>query len=199
MANPGFFFNFKNGFLRICPYFVKKFLGDIVGESLLTAGGETWRMHRRKLTPSFHFKVMQDFEQIMNETAMTLVRRLSEQIARQDGQLVEIKQDVTTPDVATKLVSKILDSTQMNAQNTKPLDVPQRQLDVNNLDIRRLLRSLTLDIFAESSLGVKLDTLTNGDSEIGQSLDYVLEIIAGRICDPLQWNDVMFRLTNVCV
>lgn len=44
------------------------FLQPWLGQGLLTSRGVHWAKHRKMITPSFHFQILQDFLQIINET-----------------------------------------------------------------------------------------------------------------------------------
>lgn len=52
-----------------------------LGRGLLTANGHQWMLRRKLITPSFHFRILRDFLQIMNETSgrfMSLLERESD-------------------------------------------------------------------------------------------------------------------------
>ena len=51
---------------------VKPFLG----EGLITSNGTKWHGRRKLLTPTFHFKILQDFMSVMNEQARVLVEEV---------------------------------------------------------------------------------------------------------------------------
>lgn len=47
-----------------------------LGEGLLTSKGSKWHKHRKMITPSFHFNILQDFHQVMNENSAKFIKRL---------------------------------------------------------------------------------------------------------------------------
>ncbi|XP_075167440.1 uncharacterized protein LOC142239539 [Haematobia irritans] len=49
-----------------------------LGDSLLTTKGEKWHKHRKIITPSFHFKILQDFYDVMNNCSTKFIRKLHE-------------------------------------------------------------------------------------------------------------------------
>ncbi|XP_077969274.1 uncharacterized protein LOC120344841 [Styela clava] len=56
--------------------FFYKFLHPWLGTGLLTSSGDKWKARRRLLTPTFHFSILQDFLEVMNEQSMTFVKLL---------------------------------------------------------------------------------------------------------------------------
>lgn len=42
--------------------------------------GEKWHSRRKMLTPTFHFKILNDFLQVFNEQAVIMIRQLNERI-----------------------------------------------------------------------------------------------------------------------
>nr|XP_036231701.1 uncharacterized protein LOC106622644 [Bactrocera oleae] len=54
-----------------------KFFYPWLGQGLLTANGKHWVNHRKMITPSFHFAILQDFLKIMNETSDRFVELLA--------------------------------------------------------------------------------------------------------------------------
>uniref|UniRef100_A0A2M4BLC8 Putative cytochrome n=1 Tax=Anopheles marajoara TaxID=58244 RepID=A0A2M4BLC8_9DIPT len=52
------------------------FLHDWLGEGLLTSKGERWFQHRKLITPTFHFNILDGFCDVFEENAEEMVRHL---------------------------------------------------------------------------------------------------------------------------
>ncbi|XP_065221286.1 cytochrome P450 4C1 isoform X2 [Planococcus citri] len=55
-----------------------KFLYPWLGTGLLTSSGSKWHSHRKMITPTFHFKILDIFFEVMQEKVDILVNRLKE-------------------------------------------------------------------------------------------------------------------------
>ncbi|SPP78821.1 blast:Probable cytochrome P450 4s3 [Drosophila guanche] len=63
-----------------------------LGKGLLTNGGESWHRRRKLLTPGFHFRILSEFKEPMEENCRILVSRLKE---RANGEPFDIYPYIT--------------------------------------------------------------------------------------------------------
>jgi len=69
------------------------FLHPWLGTGLLTASGEKWKQRRRLITPSFHFNILQDFLDVMNEQSRIMIRNIKKQ--QEAGKKLDIGKAIT--------------------------------------------------------------------------------------------------------
>lgn len=55
-----------------------KFLWPWLGKGLLTSEGQKWFTHRKMITPTFHFKILESFIDVYRENSDIMVRKLEE-------------------------------------------------------------------------------------------------------------------------
>lgn len=61
-----------------------KLLHPWLGQGLLTSSGTKWFNHRKIITPSFHFKILVDFLDVMNEHSDRFMKQLQEKAEAKD-------------------------------------------------------------------------------------------------------------------
>ncbi|UYV77774.1 CYP4V2 [Cordylochernes scorpioides] len=56
--------------------FEYSFLKPWLREGLITSAGSRWKSHRKMITPSFHFRILEDFVPVFNEQSRVLASKL---------------------------------------------------------------------------------------------------------------------------
>ncbi|NWU10015.1 CP4V2 protein, partial [Cephalopterus ornatus] len=59
------------------------FLHPWLGTGLLTSTGDKWRSRRKMITPTFHFAILSDFLEVMNEQGSILVQKLEKHVDKE--------------------------------------------------------------------------------------------------------------------
>lgn len=58
--------------------FIYDFIKHWLGDGLLISGGEKWHKHRKMITPTFHFSILESFCEIFTEKSNILIEKLSQ-------------------------------------------------------------------------------------------------------------------------
>ena len=75
---------------HITKNFQYEFIWPWLGQGLLTSSGQRWRTQRKLLTPSFHFRILKDFLEVMNDQVDVQVQKLGKVVADDVEDAVDI-------------------------------------------------------------------------------------------------------------
>lgn len=62
---------------------------DTFAKNETKSTGEKWKKNRKMLTPTFHFKILEDFLPIMNENTKIFIELLEEKIIQQRNKTIK--------------------------------------------------------------------------------------------------------------
>lgn len=69
-----------NSSKHITKAFFYDYLMPWLGTGLLTSTGHKWKVHRKIITPTFHFKILEKYVDVFNKNGHILIERLSEKV-----------------------------------------------------------------------------------------------------------------------
>ncbi|XP_065342934.1 cytochrome P450 4C1-like [Cloeon dipterum] len=110
-----------------------KILDSWMGKGLLTANDGMWKIHRKILTPAFHFNILHEFLPIFNKCSKELVEKLEEPAQR--GQTIDIFDYVTL--CALDIICESSMGASINAQQQKDSAYVKAIRELNDLLVKR--------------------------------------------------------------
>ncbi|NWS94435.1 CP4V2 protein, partial [Mionectes macconnelli] len=93
------------------------FLHPWLGTGLLTSTGDKWRSRRKMITPTFHFAILSDFLEVMNEQGSILVKKLEKHV---DKEPFDVFLDITL--CALDIICETAMGKNVGAQKSKNSD-----------------------------------------------------------------------------
>lgn len=114
---------------------VYKFLHPWLGTGLLTSTGAKWHAHRKMITPTFHFKILDMFVDVFVEKCQTLVDKLS---VRCDQEAFDVYPYITH--CAMDIICETAMGIELNAQGDNKSDYVSSVYEISELTIHRSLR-----------------------------------------------------------
>ncbi|XP_010172881.1 cytochrome P450 4V2 [Antrostomus carolinensis] len=112
--------------------YLYKFLHPWLGTGLLTSTGDKWRSRRKMITPTFHFAILTDFLEVMNEQGGILLEKLEKHV---DKEPFDIFLDITL--CALDIICETAMGKNVGAQENKDSDYVRAIYRMSDLIQRR--------------------------------------------------------------
>lgn len=112
--------------------FVKIWLGD----GLLLSSGERWFKHRKIITPTFHFSILESFCDIFNKKSAVLVDKLNEKT--KTGEIFNIQSFITN--AALEIISEAAMGISIDVQGEQKNEYVNSVYELSELVIHRSVR-----------------------------------------------------------
>lgn len=90
------------------------FLKDWLGTGLLLSTGQKWHNRRKVITPTFHFKILQQFVDVFNQQNRVFVEKIN---AKNSEKSFDIYNDVTL--MTLDIISQTAMGVELNAQHNE--------------------------------------------------------------------------------
>ncbi|EDV45580.1 uncharacterized protein Dere_GG12913 [Drosophila erecta] len=114
-----------------------KLLNCWLGDGLLMSTGRKWHGRRKIITPTFHFKILEQFVEIFDQQSAVMVEQLQ---SRADGKTpINIFPVVCL--TALDIIAETAMGTKINAQKNPNLPYVQAVNDVTNIMIKRFIHA----------------------------------------------------------
>nr|QZM07473.1 cytochrome P450 monooxygenase CYP4C131 [Lasioderma serricorne] len=90
-----------------------RFIQPWLGDGLLTSTGQKWHRNRKLITPTFHFKILEHFQEVFDEKSRVLVHKLAHRAT--DGRFFDVYPLITR--CALDIICETAMGVQMNAMD----------------------------------------------------------------------------------
>uniref|UniRef100_A0A8D8XRZ0 Cytochrome P450 4C1 n=1 Tax=Cacopsylla melanoneura TaxID=428564 RepID=A0A8D8XRZ0_9HEMI len=114
---------------------VYNFLHPWLGTGLLTSTGAKWHSHRKMITPTFHFKILDTFVDVFVEKSQILVDKLADKLNKEEFDFYPF---ITR--CAMDIICETAMGIEINAQRDSKSDYVRAVYEVSELTILRSLR-----------------------------------------------------------
>lgn len=126
----------SSGKLHLQKAWTYRFVHSWLGEGLLTSAGDKWFTHRKMITPTFHFSILESFCEVFAEKSATLVTKLEKYANTK--KVFDIYPYITK--AALDIIADAAMRTQVNAQDDRENEYVKAVYEVSELVVRRMLR-----------------------------------------------------------
>ncbi|KAK7863477.1 hypothetical protein R5R35_010513 [Gryllus longicercus] len=112
------------------------FIRPWLGEGLLTSTGNKWHSHRKLITPTFHFKILDSFLEVFAENSQILVESMEKEVGNTGGFDVYPYITLCTLDIICETAM----GSQINAQRGGHSDYVRAIYDISECALERVMR-----------------------------------------------------------
>ncbi|XP_069680175.1 cytochrome P450 4C1-like isoform X1 [Periplaneta americana] len=119
-----------------------KIMEPWLGSGLITSTGLKWHTHRKIITPSFHFKILENFVPIFSEKADILVKKLKEEVG---GRVFDVYPYVSA--CTLDIICESAMGTCVNAQLTADSDYVKAVYNMKKITMERIAQPHLLSDF----------------------------------------------------
>lgn len=116
--------------------FIYSFLHPWLGTGLLTSKGQKWFSHRKMITPTFHFKILESFQEVFSEKSQEMVQHLEQEIGNDQG--FDIYPYITL--CALDIICETAMGVGIDAQKSRRSPYIKAVYDASELTTQRILR-----------------------------------------------------------
>ncbi|KAJ9577305.1 hypothetical protein L9F63_006144, partial [Diploptera punctata] len=114
--------------------FIYNALHEWLGTGLLTSTGQKWHTHRKMITPTFHFKILDSFVEVFSEKSEILVEKLSKETGSQG---FDVYPYITK--CALDIICETAMGTPIYAQEDRGAQYVKAVYDMSEIAIKRML------------------------------------------------------------
>ncbi|KAK7861806.1 hypothetical protein R5R35_000574 [Gryllus longicercus] len=112
------------------------FLHPWLGTGLLTSSGQKWHLHRKLITPTFHFKILETFQEVFTDKSRILVEKLNKEVGNKKG--FDVYPYITR--CALDIISETAMGVELNAQEDKDSPYVSAVYEISELLAERAMR-----------------------------------------------------------
>lgn len=187
-----------NSSKHITKSLVYKFLHPWLGTGLLTSTGAKWHSHRKMITPTFHFKILDMFVDVFVEKCQILVDKLADKLEQDkrdklNGQVDKLA-DTLSKGVADKRMNGQVDKL---ADRTDKLgDKLADQSEGEAFDVYPFITRCAMDIICETAMGIEINAQSDTKSDYVRAVYEISELTIVRSVRPWLWHPFIFGLTK---
>jgi len=120
---------------NITKSFAYKFLHPWLGTGLLTSTGQKWHTHRKMITPTFHFKILDSFVEVFSEKSEILISKLRKEVGSKGFDVFPYVTKCTLD-----IICETAMGTPINAQEDKDSDYVSAVYKMSTIIVHRLIR-----------------------------------------------------------